>query len=703
MTFLGRFKLHNMSQTTRRWAIALLVFTLITAFHMGPSFTNCGDTVLGKPGDHTAGIIYNSWATGAKPLAGFSQKTNFPYGEDLFQPVSFTSIIPTTIQNTLSKPLGASCSWNVVVLSSYMSGALAMFGLVYALTKSQSIALFAGYAATFTPYHAFASQGQIAGLINAGFILAIWQFLTLYEKPTRKKGVVLGGLLGIQFYVDGYFILFSLLLLSCFWLLMLYSFVSQKNKIKQNRLRIRVLIITSMTCFLFLLPLIFIKLHYSERVSAFLGGTRNAIEEDALKFSAEPYMYLLPPPASIAGGQFSQSIQTSIFKKDSKPGLLFIGLSISFLSIYALYSWLRNKKSYSFSTLQIAALQTSFVVGLVAFLVSLKPYFIIFGFKLIMPSYVIIKLTESWRVFGRLYMLVSIATVMCASIGLLMIRKKQLRYFPLIMSVVFLVTTLEFRSFYINSDTKTFSYSQAPAVYSWLTTQPSIKGVAEYPLDEPPQGNYLSEYYTFQTISDKPLLNSMLPNSKNAGLRRSIAGLNDPQTIPVLKALSIDIVNARFSTDSSFKNKYLREIYTHENEEQIILKSYEIIDTDSAKYALIMPDIAYFQLNTDNNYKTTYSLGQNTKLESFLLPDANPEDWVNFHFEVKSKGKDRSITILQNSSVVWTGVIGSDFKNINFLARSDRELLVFIEDTPEEKDRLLLELRNPQVSSSNKP
>lgn len=62
------------------------------------------------------------------------------------------------VLSSLTTPI---CGLNLVLLLGYMSSGLLMFGLVKWLLKRFDIALFAGYAAAFVPFHIFKGQSHI--------------------------------------------------------------------------------------------------------------------------------------------------------------------------------------------------------------------------------------------------------------------------------------------------------------------------------------------------------------------------------------------------------------------------------------------------------------------------------------------------------------------------------------------------------------
>ncbi len=625
---------------------------------MGSSLTKCSTSVLGNPGDHTAGIMYYTWVHPSSPLLGYTNFTNYPFGENLWQPLALTSIIPSSLHVLLTYLTNLVCAWNLLVLIGYMGSCLAMFGLIYWLTSRFGISIFAAYAATFTPYHLFASQGQIAGLLNFIFILGLWQFIRLWKSPSIGKALLLGLLFGIGFFTDGYFILIGATMLLSLWI----STITGALLIKTERRRIFIKIIpfltmASVTAAVFLLPLYWVQLRFSSQIKDILGNARGNILNDAQIYSAKPIMYF------------------------SRSELIYIGTIIFILSIIGSYFTLRNiykskTNNYDFRT-NIAGWTSIFLV-IVSGLVSLKPIFYIWGHRVYTPSWIIIHFTESWRVFGRLYVLVDTGVVVLAAIGLYYISRKNKKAGQFLLILSFMLLVVDFSILKIDRPIPVYNYTKAPAVYKWLKENKSVKATAEYPLDEMPQGAYLSQYYTFQEISSKPMVNSMLPNSDKASLRRSIAGINDPQTLPILRALGVGVVNIRPAAPNNFSLTYRHSIKNNNELQHIFsyntpafwLDSYVIKPGRVTRYALKIRDIKYFQVKVDDYGHAKYMVDNNPILDIEKLPGVNSKTENITVSLVASADSVRDLKITQGSRVLWSGVL-----------RTKPELLLFSAST----------------------
>ncbi len=684
-------KLRNQSWFT--WASVTVLFFLVSWLHMGPSLTHCNTVVLSKAGDHTAGIMYNSWVRPGRPFLGHSTYTNYPYGENLWLPTSLSTQVMTTGHWVLSRLTNIVCAWNLMVLFGYMSSALLMFCFMRWLVKDSWVALFAAYATTYTPYHVFSSWGHLTWLYTGLFTLALWQFIALWRKPSRLKGLGLGATIGIGFYADGYFILIGALLLFSFWLAAIsYAFFLLRRRFSTIKSQLQALSLASLISFVMLLPLGWANHHYAAQVTAYLGTIRGDIMFDAQTYSARLYMYFMPTKFFPVIGKYAQDFQSTYFKNDGFSGLLFLGFSVVALALFACWWLFRSARRSRSQATKVSPFLfvawTALIFTILSVWFSLQPKSQLGSLTIYNPSYLVILLTPAWRVFGRLYVLVNLGFVTLAGLGLAeLLRRYPARRWLLIgLSLVILV--LELRVFPASALGPTFDYTKAPAVYTWLHNNPEVRAVAEYPLDEQPQGKYLAHYHTFQVISGKPLLNSLSPNSPGMPLRRSIVGINDPQTLPVLRALGIDLVNIRPITpltaagtafdarQAALTNPELERIFTDDHEIYKV-DSFRIKAGRVADYALVIPSLNYAQIVLTSDGGAKYLVGNNIDLRIVKLPYSKSQaKSVVVSFDISSDSA-REISIIQNGKVLWSGNISAPQQTLNFEASPDYPLTIY--------------------------
>lgn len=634
--------------------------------YMGPSLTHLNDTVLNSPGDHTAGIMYMTWTHPNSPVPGFSGYTNYPFGESMRIPTTLSSQVLSFGHWFISYFSNIVTGWNMMVLIGYMSSALAMFGLVYWLTENQWAAFFSGYAIAFAPYHVFASRGQIAGLFGGIFILALWQFLSLWKKPRLFKAISLGSLLGISFYMDGYFILIGLVLLGVLWLASLVVYVSEKHKEEKDTIKkvLTSLLYTTIIAILFLAPLIWVNSVYAAKISSILGNARGSVELNAMTYSAKLPMYVNP------------------------KNLLFLGYSVIGLSLAACILRIKEKGSRAAwsqkADLNNYVYVVAFLLAFIAIWTSLQPVFHIGQFPFFNPSKLIISITPAWRVFGRLYTLVSIGLICLAGLGLNALITKFPKYKYMLIIGSFLWVMLELSIYPLLNKAGTFSYSNTPSIYRRLASDTSVRAIAEYPLNN---AQYAAEYYTFQAVSSKPMLNSFLASSSSRALSQSIVGINDPQTIPVLRALGIDVVNIRpvLQSNSSIdiaksarQNTQL-ESYFSKKQSKSNIESFLITRGEVAEFALTMPDESSMSALLKSNGGAIYTFSNDFNFSVLPLPNArsnSKEASISFTISADSF---RSASLVQNGKIVWAGILSPKSQSIEANVSVNETLNIYIQ------------------------
>jgi hypothetical protein len=559
--------------------------------------------------------------------------------------------------------------WNILVFVGYLSNALLMFAFIRWLTKNNWAAFFAAYAVSFTPFHYFATLGQIAGLYSSVFILAIWQYLALRRSPSRWKAVALGLTFGVSFYMDGYYTLFAFLILGGFWLATVSYMLLKKRQLlnaKEQKLWLLDLAIASGVAALLLAPLLWINLHFAKQIHSIFATARGNVAFEAQTYSAQPSMYL------------------------NSKSLIFISFTVALLAAAAVWYIASDYRKRSLKQLraEFTSNWTLLIVGVIALWTSLRPVGHLLGLKVYNPSQVIIALTPNWRVFGRLYSVVAICAAALAALTLIRLMQRFSKYRFLIFGLCMVLTATELSAYLRSSPQYSFNYAEPPAVYSWLKDNPQVRAVAEYPLEELPQGAYLSDYYTFQEISHKPMLNSLLPDSPDASLRRSIAGINDPQTLPVLRALGIDLVNIRPLNPSTEqpdvrlgarRNKELERKFSFEGTSHFI-DSFMIKPGSVASYALTIPTIQYFQLKLDANGHAQYLVDDDIKLAIVELPQAVPRPTVTLSFDIEAD-TNRHASIVQNGTTLWRGTLTPHKQHIQVDASTEFSLTVYTQHT----------------------
>jgi hypothetical protein len=272
---------------------------------MGPSVTSCSTTTYGF-GDNTAGPIWRATRPEGQGILGsFTKTTNAPFGDNLFSPVGVSYIIQPVMFKATMAVAGPVCGYNIVNMLGFFLSALTMFGFIYVLTRKKWIALFAGYATSFTPYYQVKIGGHPSYGYQAIFIGLIWLFYNLMKYKRKRDAIYLGILFAIACYFDPYFSLLSATVLGALtltWLVVnksgIIGFFKTRDKNKTYQIDIRkqakLLLISALSFILLLSPLIFVLSTQGKQINSNVAAARGNVLLETKACSNWPHEYLVP-------------------------------------------------------------------------------------------------------------------------------------------------------------------------------------------------------------------------------------------------------------------------------------------------------------------------------------------------------------------------------------------------------------------------
>ncbi len=558
---------------TTKWfyAFVVAVYAFFVLFYMGPITWNCGDTLSGI-GDSTGGPVWRSSIEPEQPLLGGPEnKTNYPFGENLYSPVGYASVAQTLTIRGLDKVVGPVCAYNSFNIISYFATALVMFAFLLYLLKSRWIALLGGYAVAFTPY----VQSKIGGHPSYGYAALLigifWVTLHIIKKRQYRHGFGLAGLLALCAYFDPYFILLSITVMVptvTAWLVsVVYTHFKHKNKKTYFAPTFKVFAVALGTFFILISPLMYIRIHDASSINASTGPTRANVAATAALCSNKLLDYLLPDPYNLhLSSWFGQDYTKANIEHRNwcGPGESRVSISLAVITtvIAALVIYLIRRRYYSGKPrIPKMAYQKELVIGatvlvmLAAFLLGLPPEMR----GIITPSGIVIKITETWRIFAREYLVLNAFAVILFSITLVylnsLLKGKWKKAAPVLFGLVWLVIVAEYQIF-SPFDPFNFTYSRdVPPIYRDIKNNKDINALAEYPIDRMGVESDVIVYYTtMQYVHKKPILNSALVSDLHENLHVSIKDLTDPQTIPALRALGIRYITIHGITSKDVEN-----------------------------------------------------------------------------------------------------------------------------------------------------
>jgi len=650
-------------RTITTFAGVTIIFALLSWFYIGNSLFTCGgmNIATGGPGDGTAGLTWLAWIDKGGPVPGFTHLANAPFGETLRDPFQVTSMFNITSMWLLTHLLGSSiCAWNVMLLLGYMSSALAMFAFIRWLLKNNWIAFFAASAVTFTPFHQMNAHGHLSYMFNFFFILALWAFLVFWRNPTKRNILLVGVASAACVYEDGYFILLGgILMISLIISAFLIDKFFFKRDLQYLLQRVKGTLYYIAVFLVLLAPVVLIQLKFASQITSTLASSRGDIASEATVYSARPIEYLLPADNHpLLPDSYSTWRQANLHGSNFTESTIFIGLTVFVLAILAWVFMIRRNLVHT----KIHGLPLGLIMGittfalLCAFLVSLQPTIIVFGHKLPLPSYFLIHLTANWRVLARLVLIIDMCAVVLASIGLYyLVKNWRPRKQNLIIVGVTILALIELLT---QSRAVSWNYNDSPAVYNWLKTQQNVKAIAEFPLGEQPSWQAIT-YFTYQQVHGKALFNSSRTDSPQRPLRMSMLGLNDPQAIPVLRTLGVDMVLSHDTPATNTEGlQFVRKDTSKDGKDTVW--TYRILPGEKADYALIaaegfhMPDVAKQHSAIDMG---THGVLQ---LSPLTTQAAKNKDAVHTSLSV-SPAKDaptgQLITFSQQGVVLWQGTV----------------------------------------------
>ncbi|MBW3590010.1 MAG: hypothetical protein KY429_11385 [Actinobacteria bacterium] len=633
------------------WLIVVLVFVSITAVVMGRALTDCPTTIMGGPGDATSGTIWRSWLyeeLNIGPWPATSPYTNAPYGEELWRPHFITATTLQLLTWGLTSVVGPVCSWNLAVFTGFLGSALLTFGCLFWLTGSRLAAYFAGAAYAFSPYHQFKAQGHLAYVHSYLLIALIWAFLALLRKPGWKPALALGLTMTGLIYTDGYYILLGGASIVALVLGAAVHWAISRASLDEILPRIKFLLLAALVSLISALPILAVLMSHRSTISTEIA---RGIEEGQV-YGARAIEYVVPARTNpVFDGIFGEWQDRNMHGSNYSELTIFVGWSVLILA--AGYLLLLALRSGGMRPLKpgLTHSQVIFVVGsliLISLLMSGPPRINILGIRLPLLSSAVAEM-GFWRVFSRFFLPLHSGLVVLAGLGMVELGHRLSSRFARNMFTlgVFVLLVLDLLTFPPRAE---WTYEQAPSEYEWLATQ-DVEIVAEYPMVSPPLDDAF-RYLTYQVVHEKKLLNSYQDRGAQQGIRDGIFGLGDPQTIPVLKRLGVELVLVhRELYESGELGPPPPGLSPIENFEETTV--YRVTEESTAEVVLALGEGFYH--NETRGWESFRWMGDSGQLRAVRLSSGVERARLGFFAE--SHGGARTLTVLQGGQEVWTGTV----------------------------------------------
>lgn len=521
-------------------------------------------------GDGTAGFLWlNATDHTLNPFISHYSSTNFPYGESTTGLTLMSYIaywFPMRILSALFNPFIA---LNVVMYAGYSLAAMSMYLVVKRVTGSRSVSFIAGFAAAFVPYALIKSAGHMSYIFGGIFTLIIGAFLAFWPRPTIKKAALLGLLMGVSLYFDGYFMLIAIVLSVALVLSGLaYSFFTRGWALAWSKI-LRLSLVAVGVFSLLAAPIIITGLVASRQISSSLASNRSPIANEMKAYSAAKLDFVVPQANSLLWGN-NKKIQALIQEKNQRsngsentnyisPVLYVISIVGAVLLIHRLL-WPRCSKLL----LSKGEVQTVSLVGLVSLFAAIlslsimfSPEIVVFGVRIPMPGQLLIDFNISyWRVPSRLFVLYNIAIVLWATVSTWLIlcrlenaRCGAVRKIVPVLVVCGLLTfvVLDYATIF---KSRPLNMNKFPSALYWLRDKKDIDVVAFLPLTDPLDMR-TGYYATAQIIHEKNVVNFKNPSSSR--LNNALGSAGNGEVLNLLRLRGVDVVLFQ-STNSSCEN-----------------------------------------------------------------------------------------------------------------------------------------------------
>lgn len=675
------------------WLLATVIFTSITFVIMGDAITSCSTTIFGYPGDGTGGLAWFQWADKGGPIWGYTNLSNYPFGEQLNRPSFITAYGLYAPYSILAMLTNQICGLNIMTAIGFISTALLMFGLTRWLTGINGVAIFSGIAAAFVPFHQLQAQGHLSYVYSSFFVAILWAFLWFSKKPSLRRALLIGLLYVATLYSDGYFILMSTAMVVVLFLIFLFTRVVRIGKnhsltididarqLKRNVQRHwKILLLTILGVAIMLAPIAYKQIRQGDEIQSGLANARSNIYNEAKAYGTYIEDFFLPSIRSVfVNNEYVNWRVANIHGSNQQENTLYIGYTViafMLIAVGGIYFTKRFTKDDNFNQYKYV-LKVALVLIVALTLISLPPYISLWKIELPTPTLFLIEITEKWRVLSRFFMITHIAMVLVASIGLALLYRsiKSYKKYVLLGLAIFLIS-LEF--YPVNN--QNWSYEKdTPNIYHRIAKDDSIRVLAEYPIIDHPSPT-LPYTFTFQQTHGKPILNANNASTNQRYLRQSIAGLADVQTIGVLKQLGIDTVTTlginaggvngltEYMPASKIIDPSIENVY-----------SYRVSNQSPRQHALIVRDGFTTQLSTDRLKSRQYMINSGNMQISPVgkgVANTGKQFMVNFTANAHEDGAQK-LEIRQHEKVIWSGVVQKNTR-VEFTADDSNSIRLFV-------------------------
>jgi hypothetical protein len=422
----------------------------------------------------------------------FTNTILYPTGVPLYFQVS--SPINTLLFALLSPAVGEIAAYNFLYMLTFFLSALFMYIFAFYLTNNKYGAFVAAIIFGFAPIHLSQGLGHL-NIMSAEFVPLFGYFLMKLVRETTGRTLTSIGLalaVVLNAMCDLHMLLMVITITVAF---LIYYFLFESKIILNWSFMSRFVLAYIIAAF-------FTFIVYFQTVYGLLFAKQAEVAATApfnSRYSADLLSFFVPPPSNPIIGHYAASVYSHFLSNDL--GIVYIGWTALALSIVGVFAYRRNRQVLFW-----------LFVALVGFLISLGPYVVVNGNITPIPGvwqwfYFLVPLFKSFRTPYRFAYTIMLGVAVLAAYGVTWIATEIQRREKSILSASILKTGLALilvALIVIEFITIPFPTTNLtiPQGYQILARDHSNYNVLEVPVNAT-----ISEYFYYQQVYNRPLIN----------------------------------------------------------------------------------------------------------------------------------------------------------------------------------------------------
>jgi hypothetical protein len=508
--------------------LATGVYTLLAIQLTWPLVTDLNGTIFGAFGDLTGAMSYLRELVEGRHnpfLPGTIDTWAAPDGRAIEWPQNVATFGATATLYALAVPFGAMEAYSIFTMAGYVATGAVTFAFLRKLTGNPLVALIGGWAYAFSPFAVVKGAGHVNFVHQWVFVLVLWRMLSVYERPTLRNGLIAGGVTVLAMSFSAYHLLFVGLEWGALAAVGLALPLLQRTGDFGRHVRAQAAAAAVVLVFAGALQA---AASYSAEGTGIEGHTLQALTV----YAARPLEYVIPHATQPIWGDEAAEWRTDhIHGSNFSETMLYVGWSLILLSLVALIAAVRRRLQPPV----LRAVTAVTAMGVVALLFSAPPEVTAFGHLIPFPSKLTFEIGPEWRVYSRLVMVVMLAVVVLASVGLQRLVQGRSHAVQLLVTVaVAVIVVVDLRA----EPQPPTELGERPGLEHLAQLPDGI--VANYPIEPAGLGDYSAEFN--QGTQGHPILNGYKDRSMAEYRALELDDLEDPRTPGRLAALGVRYV-----------------------------------------------------------------------------------------------------------------------------------------------------------------